>query len=158
MRCCHAVVRVEDLGCLAERVASMQCAAVPLGDRILTGELLGDPLLGAGHRTFIEPEHHAEGEEVLRQLNLLAGETETLTGANDHRRHRNLVEVEPLQALILQRILGVPRLAQIDVIEGVGVHDDRAAWYQVTHIHLQRRWIHGDEYVGAVARGVDVAA
>ena len=136
----------------------MQCATVRLSDCILAGELLGDPLLGAGHRTLVEPEHHAEGEEVLRQLNLLAAQAETLACADDHRRHWNLVEVVALQALVLQRIFSESRLAQVDVVEGVGVHDDRAARHQVTKVHLECRWVHGDEHVGSIARRMDVTA
>ena len=136
----------------------MQCATVRLGDRILAGKLLGDPLLGAGHRTLVEPEHHAEGEEVLRQFNLLAAQAQPFTRADNHRRHRNLVEVVALQALVLEWVFGEARLAQIDVIEGIGVHDDRAARYQVAKVHLERCRIHGNEYVGAIAWGVDVAA
>ena len=135
----------------------MQCAAVRLGDCILAGELLGDPLLGAGHRTLVEPEHHAEGEEVLRQFNLLAGESETFASANHHRRHRNLVEVVALQALVLKWIFSETRLAQVDVVEGIGIHNDRAAWHEVAKVHLERRRIHGDEHVRAIAWGVNVA-
>ena len=158
MRCRNAVVRVEDFGRLAERVASMQCATVCLGDCILAGELLGDPLLGAGHRAFVEPEHHAEREEVLGQLNLLAAQAEPLARADHHGRHRNLIQVVALQALVLERIFSEARLAQIDVVEGVGVHDDRTARHQVAKVHLERRRIHGDEHVWSVAWGVNVAA
>ena len=136
----------------------MQCATVCLGDCILAGELLGDPLLGAGHGAFVEPEHYAERKEVLGQLNLLAGESKTFARARDHGRHGDLIQVVALQALVLQRIFGEARLAQIDVVEGVGVHDDRAAWHQVAKVHLERRRIHGDEHVWSVAWGVNVAA
>ena len=136
----------------------MQCATIRLGDCILAGELLGDPLLGAGHGALVKPEHHAEGEEVLGQLNLLAAQAQPFTCASNHCRHWNLIEVVALQALVLQRILSEARLAQVDVVESVSVHDDRAAWHQVAKVHLKCRRIHRDQHVGAIARCMNVAA
>ncbi len=73
LRLGHAVGLVEHLRGLAERVPGLQGAAVGFGDDRPATELLVDPLDGRGHRALVEPEHQAQGEEVLREVDLLAG-------------------------------------------------------------------------------------
>ena len=80
----NAVVRVEDLCGLTKRVARVQRALVRLGNCIFPCKLFGDPLLRSRHGALVEPEHDAEGEEVLGELNLLAAESEPFARARDH--------------------------------------------------------------------------
>ena len=148
---------MEDFGRLTKCVARVQCALIRFGNCLFTSKLLRDPLLCSSHRALVEPEHHAEREEVLRQLDLLAGEAESFAGARDHRGHRDLVEVVALQRTVVQWVNGVARLLQVDVVEGIGVDDDAATRNQVTNVHLQRGGIHRHQDIWSVAWRMDVA-
>ena len=153
----NAIVRVEDLRCLTKGVARVQCALVRFGDCLFSSELLRDPLLCSRHRALVEPEHHAEREEVLRQLDLLARKAEPFAGARHHCGHGNLIEVVALQRTVVQWVNGVARLLQVDVVEGIGVDDDAAARNQVANVHLQRGGVHRHQHIWSVAWRMDVA-
>ena len=152
-----AIVRMEDLRCLAERVPGVQRALVRLGDGVLARKLLRNPLLGRRHGALVEPEHDAEGEEVLGELDLLAAEPESVACTGNQGGHGDLEEVVPLQRTVVQRVRHVSRLAQIDVVEGIRVDDDSAARHQVAEVHLQRGRVHRHQDIGAVAWRMDIA-
>ena len=59
--------------------------------------------------------------------------------------------------MVLERIRGHLRFAQIGLAEIVEVDDQNPIGLQVRKVHFQRGGIHGDERVHAVARRVDVA-
>ena len=78
----HPVVLVvEDLGRLAEGVARLERPLVGLRRDRLGRELAVHPAEGRVHAPLVQPEHDAQGEEVLGQVLLLAGHVETLERA-----------------------------------------------------------------------------
>ena len=58
--------------------------------------------------------------------------------------------------MVLERIRGHLRLAQVGLAEVVEVDDQNPVGLEVRDVHLQRGGIHGDERVHAVAGRVDV--
>ena len=62
-----------------------------------------------------------------------------------------------VERMIFERVRCHLRLAQIRFAEIIEVDDENAVGLQVGEVHLQRRGIHGDESVDAVARRIDVA-
>ena len=60
------------------------------------------------------------------------------------------------EALVLERVVGVPGLGQVARGEVVGVDDDRGALGQVAEVGAQRGRVHRDQHVGGVARREDV--
>ena len=118
---------VEHLGRLAERVAGLERPLVALGDHRPLGELLVDPADRGLHAPLVEPEHHAEGEEVLRQVDLLVRELETLEGPRVECRDRDREDLPRGQRPVSQRIRRVPDLAEVAGGEGVLVDDQGAA-------------------------------
>ena len=151
-----AVVGVERLGRLAERVAGLERALVRLGDDRSRPELAVDPVDRRVHAPLVQPEHEAEREEVLGQVLLLAGHVEPVERALVERRDRHLEDRVRLERAVRQRVAGVGRLVQVLLGEGVLVDDERAARRQVADVRLERRRVHRDEDVGLVAGRVDV--
>ena len=66
------------------------------------------------------------------------------------------VHLVAVERAVLERVRVVAGLLQVAVGERVGVDDQRAALRQVGQVRLQRRRVHRDEHVRAVARRQDV--
>ena len=66
------------------------------------------------------------------------------------------MELVVLEAAVLERVDGVVGLLEVAVVELVGVDDDDAAALEVAEVGLERRRVHRDQYVGLIARSVDV--
>src|ERR1700674_1653771 len=62
-------------------------------------------------------------------------------------------ETELVERMVLQRIHGHLRLAQIAFREAVAVYDENAVGFQVGDVDLERGGIHGDQHVDGVAGG-----
>src|ERR1700686_3316197 len=60
-------------------------------------------------------------------------------------------KTELVERMVFQRIRGHLRLAQIAFREAVTVYDQDAVGFQVRDVDLQRRGIHGDQYIDGVA-------
>ncbi len=152
------VLDVEQLGRLAERPAGVEGREVRLHDRGLAGELGLDPPFGDVDRTFVEPREQAEREQVLGPAGVARRRLLDLLDRRDRQRgHRHPVDAELAERAILERILGVARLLEVALGEGVLVDDDRGAAVELAEIRLERGRVHGHEHVRAVARGEDVA-
>ncbi len=152
-----AVVRVEDLGRLAEGVARLQGSLVGLDDDGSLGELVFDPAQRRVHGALVEPEHDAQGEEVLGQVDLLGRHLETLERAGVEGRDGDLEERVVLERAVRQRVAGVAGLGQVAGREGIAVDDQGPARGQIHDVRLERGRVHGHEHVGLVARRVDLA-
>ena len=150
------VALVEDLGRLAEVVAGLESPLVALGDDRPLGELLVDPDEGRVHRALVEPEHEAQGEEVLGQVDLLVGELEALGGTSVERRDRDREDAVGRQRAVRQGVARVADLVEVDGREGVLVDDEGAARREVAEVRLEGRRVHGHEDVGLVAGRVDL--
>ena len=75
-----------------------------------------------------------------------------LHGIGGELRDVELQHLIARERVVLERILGVSRFAQIALGKRRCVDDDGAANLQVVHIDGERRGIHGDEDVDRVAR------
>ena len=62
-------------------------------------------------------------------------------------------KTELVERMVFQRIHGHLRFAQIAFREAVTVYDEDAVGFQVRDVDLQRRGIHGDQYINGVAGG-----
>ena len=151
-----AVRRVEHLGRLAEGVAGLQRALVRLGDDGFGAEALIDPAQRWIHAPLVEPEHQAQGEEVLGQVDLLGGHVEAFERARVERADRDLEDGVLLERAVVERVRLVARLLQVAGVERVAVDDQRAARRQVADVRLERGRVHGHEHVRLVAGRVDL--
>ncbi len=151
-----AVVGVEDLGRLAERVAGLDSPGVGLGDDRPLAELLVDPADRPVVVPAVQPEHDPEGEEVLRQVLLLRGHVEPVERALVERRDRDLEQGVLLERAVLERVRGVAGLRQVGGRERVAVDDQGAAGGQIHDVRPEGRRVHRDEDVRLVARGMDL--
>src|SRR5205823_10470153 len=73
-----------------------------------------------------------------------------------HRRQLYRVQLVVGERTVLERVRVIACFLQVAVGEGVGVDDQRRALLQVAEVCLQRRRVHRDEHVGAIARREDV--
>ena len=119
-------------------------------------ELLVDPADRRLLAALVQPEHQAEGEEVLGQVDLLAGHVEAFERARVERRDRDLEDGVRLERAVGQRVARVGRLVEVLLGERVAVDDQRAARRQVADVRLERRRVHRHEDVRLVAGRVDV--
>ena len=147
---------VEDLRRLAEGVAGLERPQVGLQDDRPSGELGLDPGDGGLHGALEEPEHDAQGEEVLGQVDLLGGHLEALEGARVERADRDLEDVVVGERAVRQRVGRVAGLGQVLGREGVLVDDDGAAGRHVAEVGPQGRRVHGHQDVRRVAGRVDL--
>ena len=108
------------------------------------------------HRAVVEPVAHAEREEILAAVHALGVEAQIFQRGARELGQLDGKEAIAVERMILQRVHGHLRLAQIRLAEVVEVDDQDAVGLQVGEIHFQRRGIHGDQRVDAVARRVDV--
>ena len=111
---------------------------------------------GRVHGALVEPEHDAEGEEVLGEVHLLGGHLEALEGPRVERADGDLEDVVAGERAVVEGVLGVAGLGQVLAAEGVLVDDDGAARRQVPEVGLERRRVHRHEHVRGVAGRVDV--
>ena len=155
---CHPVVRVEHLGRLAKGVTGLQRPLVRLRDDRLGLELVLDPAERRIHAPLVQPEHQAEGEEVLRQVHLLGRHLEPFEGPAVEGRDGDREDGVLLERTILERVCGVADLVEVRRREGVLVDDERAAGRQVADVRLECRRVHRDEDVRLIARSMDVLA
>ena len=119
-------------------------------------ELRVDPVDRRLHAPLVQPEHHAEREEVLREVLLLARHLEPVERALVQRRDRDLEDGVGLERAVGQRIARVGGLVQVLLGERIAVDDERTARRQIHDVRLQRRRVHRDEDVRLVARRVDL--
>ncbi len=77
-------------------------------------------------RAGVHPRDQAEGEEVLASLRVAGLGTGLLAGLQGQGGHRDLVDREAVESPVGQGVVGVARLAQRPLVEGVGV-DDRGS-------------------------------
>ena len=150
------VALVEDLGRLTKGVAGLERALVGLRDHGSGRELLIDPAQGRIHAPLVQPEHDPEGEEVLRQVDLLVRHFEPFEGPGVERRDRDLEDGVLLERTVGQGTAGVGRLVQVLLRERVTVYDQRAARWQIADIGLEGGRIHRHEDVGLVTGRVDL--
>ena len=61
-----------------------------------------------------------------------------------------------VEAVVLERVVGVPGLGQVARGEVVGVDDDRGALGQVAEVGAQGRRVHRDQHVGGITGREDV--
>ncbi len=147
---------VEELGRLAEGMASLEGGQVGVPDLLLVGELGPDPPQRVVDRPGVHPRHEAEGEEVLGALSIARLHPEGLDGAKGEARHRHLEDGVALEASVLEGIGGVARLGEVAGLEGIDVDDDAAARLQARQLVAQRGRVHGHQDVGRIAGGGDV--
>ena len=143
----HDVRNREELGGLAERMAGLQDAQV--GFEYVALELAGEPALGGFHAAVVEPEHHAQGEEVLAAIRVARAQIEVLERFTVEPRQRDLDQ--PVPVAQLGKWVGlVTGTGQGLAGERVDVDDHHAARSQVADVGLERRRIEGDQYVRIV--------
>lgn len=152
----HLVGDGEGLGRLAVVEARAERQDVGLGDVGLLRELLAQEPFRALGRPVVHPRQQAEREHVLRAFGVLLAEAGLFESADGQRRHGDLVDLEPFERVVLERIRVVPDLRQVPLRELVGVDDEDAAVRQVDDVRLERGGVHRDENVGTVAGRQDV--
>ena len=152
----HLVGGAEHLGRFAVVPARLQRQHVGLRDVGLAGELLPDEFLAGLDRPPVHPRQQAKREHVLGALAVLLRRTDRLDGPERQRRHRDGMHDVVGQFVGLQRVRYVAHLRQVALGELVGVRDHHSAARQVADVGLERRRVHGDENIGAVAGGQDV--
>ena len=140
------VVRLEELGRLAEVEAGLEGPGVGVEDLRGLGEALGDPLQGGLGGPGVEPGQKAEGEEVLRPLGLPGLHPGQLAHLHGERGHGDLVDRVGGQGVVDQRVGGVARLVQGTLVEGVDVHDDGAARGDEMTVGLEGGRVHGHQH------------
>ena len=101
------------------------------------------------------PQREAKRPHVFAAQGVGGGEA-----VRPHRVERELGDVERdhlerRERMVVQRIFGIARLAQVSVAERAGIDDDQAAGAQILHVRLERRGVHRDQHVGFVAGGFD---
>ena len=146
----------EQLGRLTEVVAGPEGEKVGLLHLLVLGEALRDPGLGALRRPGVHPRQHAQGKEVLRPLGVARLGPGRLGRLDGEARHRDLVDGERLEGPVGERIVGVPRLGEVALVEGVDVDDERAAGQEVVEVGLEGGRVHRHEDVGGIAGREDV--
>ena len=104
----------------------------------------------------VHPRHEAEGEEVLRALGVAGLHAERLDGAEREARHRHLEHGVALEAAVGEGVVGVARLGEVALFEGVLVDDHRAARLEARQLVAQRGRVHGHQHVRRVARRGDL--
>ena len=150
------VGRLEQLGRLAEVVAGLEGQRVGVHHLFGLGEAELDPLQRGLDGTRVHPRDQPEGEEVLGAFGVARLCADLLGGLDGDARHRDLVDGVALETVVAQRVLGVARLGQVALLEGVDVDDQRPARRQVRDIGLQRSRVHRHEDIGRVSRRQDV--
>ena len=152
----HPVMHREELGRFAEMVAGLQCIGVCRRYGGVLRELLVDPAQGRLERAFVQPEHQAEREEVLRAVDLLRVQAAVLQGPRIHAGDGHLDHPVAGERAVFERVGLVGCLAQVGVGELVCVHYDRSALGKIGEVCLQGRGVHRHKHVWGVPRGVDV--
>ena len=152
----HLVVGLEELGRLAEVEAGPEGPRVGLGHLGSGAEPVGDPLQRRLDRAGVEPADQAQGEEVLRALGVTRLDARLLAHLLGDGGHRDLVDGVRAERAVRQGVLGIARLGQVPILEGVAVdQDDRPLVHQVD-VGLQGGRVHGHQDIGRIARGQDV--
>ncbi len=78
-------------------------------------------------RSRVHPADDAEREAVLRALGVARFHAEVLGRLDGEAGHRHLVNGEPVERPVGQRVRCVARLLEVALLEGVAVDDERAA-------------------------------
>jgi len=66
-------------------------------------------------------------------------------------------DTELVQRMIFERIRRQVGLAEIGLLEAVGVHDEDSVGFQITNVDLQRRRVHCNQHIDRVAGRVHFA-
>ena len=119
-------------------------------------EFVLDPAERGIHRAVVEPVAHAEREEILAAVDALGVEAEIFQRGARELGEFDRKEAIAVERMILERVHGHVRLAQIRFAEVVDIDDQDAVGLEVGEVHLQRGGIHGDQRVDAIAGRVDV--
>jgi hypothetical protein len=152
------VAHVDELRRLAEVPAGPERGEVHLAHDRLGGELAFDPPLDDLGRPVVEPGDETEGEEVAGALGVAgAGALEALDRLADDRGHRDALDLEGVERVVVERAVLVAGLLEVARAERVLVDDDRRAAVELAEVGLQRRGVHGHEHIGQVAGRGDVA-
>ena len=91
-------------------------------------------------------------KKFLQRSTLLLSRPRSFSAARVSLRQLDRKEAIAVERMILERIRGHLRLAQIGLAEIVEIDDQNAVRLQVRQIHLQRRRIHGDQRVHGCRR------
>jgi hypothetical protein len=122
----------------------------------LLAKFLFDPAQRRRHRAVVKPIAHAEREEVFATIHAFCVEAEIFQGGASQARQFNREEPIAIEGMVLERIRSHLRFAQVDFAEIVEIDDEDAVFLQVRQIHLQRRGVHCDQHIDAVAGRVNV--
>ena len=143
----NLVADLERFGGFAIGVAGLQRQFVGLRQQRFLLELVIDPADRRLHRAVVQPVAHAQSEEVLATVHGFGVETQMLQGRARQTLQFHGEDAEFVERMVLERIGGQVRLAEVAFLEAVGVDDGDAIGLQVANIHLQGRRIHGDQYI-----------
>ncbi len=159
LRRLHPVALGEDLRRLAEVIPGLQRAVVRLCNRGVFGESPLDPLHGGLDRAVVDPRHQPESEEVLAPFLLFDVKGQPLERLHGEPRDIDLVQpIAALEGRVVQRVGLVARTIQVLLLEGRGVHDQQAAFFEIAQVHFEGRRVHGHQAVKAITRRIDPAA
>ncbi len=92
-------------------------------------ELFFNPSDRRIHRTVVKPVAHAKREEVLAAVHRLGIQAEVLQGGARQAFQFDGKEPELVQRVILERVGGHLRLAQVGFLEAVGIDDENAVGF-----------------------------
>ena len=130
---------VTDLKCFcrfAVRIAALQRQFVRFYKQRLVLELVLNPADRGLHRTVVEPVAHAQRKEVFAAVHGLRVEAQMFKGTT--RQPFQLHRKQPvfIEGMILQRIRGHLRFAQIALFETVAVDDQNPVCLQVRNVYF----------------------
>ena len=144
------------LGGLAEGVAGREGGLVGRDHGVAPCELAVDPVDGRLHRAGVQPRHQPEGEEVLGPLGVAGLDAQVGAGPLGEVGHGRGDDRVAVEAAVLERVGVVSGLAEVALVEGVGVDDDGAARRQQRQVGPEGGRVHGHQHGGGVAGGGDV--
>src|SRR3974390_3288999 len=136
------VAGLEDFGGFAVGVASFEGELVGLGEQRLLFELVVDPADRRLHRAVVEPVAHAECEKVLAAVHGFRIEAQGVQGRPSETLEFDREDTKLVQSMVFERIRRQVGLAEIGLLEAVGVHDEDSVGFQITDVDLQRRRVH----------------
>ena len=127
---------------------------VGLVDHRFLGEFIFKVTFGLFERTVKEPADEAERKDIAAFQHGLVVETAVGERRLGHCRDGDF-EYLCRDAEFFERFVGLEhRLAQIGFLKRVDVDDDHAAGFEKFYILLERRGVHGDKHIAAVAGSV----
>ncbi len=139
------------IGRFAIIAARAQRSQIGFGDGRLAAKLGIDIAFRRFEATSVQPVHQSHGQEVAAAIGLFLTQPEPVDGVSRQLGHVDAEQLIGVEAAVFQRIRIEACLLDSLWIEGVFIHDQNSARFEVGQVRLQRGGVHRDQRIQLIA-------